>query len=68
MRERYTEVSQRELPTVLVPGNAKKGDTIIVLEKYNEEYQQYEVDLSSEHYIYSYRSSEARYSMKSADK
>lgn len=68
LRERYTEVSQRELPGVLVPGDAKKDDQFIILLKYNEDYQSYEVDFSSEHFIYPFRSSEARYIIKSANK
>ena len=61
LRERYPLEKQTELPTILVPSSAKKGDKFIVLEEYNEDYKNYGVDYSSEHYIYPLRSSEARY-------
>lgn len=68
LRERYPVSKPRELPSVLVPSDTKKGDQFILLLKYNEDYQSYEVDYSSMHYLYSNRSKEARYIKKSLEK
>ena len=68
LRERYSVGKPRELPTVLAPSDAKVGDKFIILAKYDEKYQSYGVDYSSEHFIYPLRSSEARYIIKSVNK
>ena len=51
LKERYSVSKSKELPSVLVPASAKKGDEFIILVKYNEDYQNYEIDYSSQHYI-----------------
>lgn len=61
LRERYPVKNQKEISNWLVPGDARVGDKFIVLLKYNEEYQSYVADDSSEHFLYPLWSSEARY-------
>jgi len=65
--ERYPVKNNKELPSILVPSDAKKGDQFIVLLKYNENTQSYGY-YSEEHYIYPLRSSEARNIIKSLKK
>ena len=67
LKERYPVVNAKELPSILVPSDAKKGDQFIVLLKYNENTQSYGY-YSAEHYIYPLRSSEARNIIKSLKK
>ena len=65
LREKKSVGNSGEIPTILAPGDSKKGDQFIILLKYNERYNKYEVDYSSIHYIYSTRSREARYIIRS---